>query len=136
MTLVDVTIIPNMTKVSTLSFIQCILNSEECSQQIRIYGLHTSKVVFNMTHSRYKVKCALCKKTFDNDNSGASLQEVPSKLHTEDSIIFQERLPSFRLLACEKDLTDLMALEDVNMNSGDLRGGQGDHGSRPNAFCS
>ena len=23
-----------------------------------------------MPHARYKVKCALCKKTFDNDNSG------------------------------------------------------------------
>ena len=89
-----------------------------------------------MPHARYKVKCALCKKTFDNDNSRASLQEVPSKLHTEDSIMVQERLPSFRILACEKDLTDLIDLEDVNMNSGDLRGGQGDHGSRPNAFCS
>ena len=68
------------------------------------------------------MKCALFKKTFDNDNSGASLQEVPSKLHTEDSITVQERLPSFRLLACEKHLTDLMDLVDVNMNSGDLRG--------------
>ena len=125
MTLVDVTIIPNMTKVSTVSFIQCILKLEECSQQIRIYGLHTSKVVFNMPHARYKVKCALCKKAFDNDNSGASLQEVPSKLHTEDSIMVRERLPSFRLLACEKDLTDLIDLEDVNMSSGNLRGGKG-----------
>ena len=61
--------------------------------------------------------------TCDNDNSGASLQEVPSKLHTEDSIMVQERLLSFRILACEKDLTDLIDLEDVNMNSGDLRGG-------------
>ena len=90
-----------------------------------------------MPHARYKVKCALCKKTFDNDNSGTSLQEVPSKLHTEDSLMVQKRLQSFRILACEKDLTDLIDLEDVNMNSGDLRGeGQGDHGSRPNAFCS
>ena len=125
MTLVDVTIIPNMTKVSTLSFIQCILKSEECSQQIRICGLHTSKVIFNVPHALYKVKCALCKKTFDNDNSRASLQEVPSKLHTEDSIMVQERLPSFRILACEKDLTDLIDLEDVNMNSDDLRGARG-----------
>ena len=123
MTLVDVTIIPNMTKVSTLSFMQCILKSEECSQQIRICGLHTSKVVFNMPHARYEVKCALCKKTFDNDNSRASLQEVPSKLHTENSIMVQESLPSFRILACEKDLTDLIDLEDVYMNSSDLRGG-------------
>ena len=66
---------------------------------------------------------------------GASLQEVPSKLHTEDSILVQERLQSFLILACEKDLTDL-DLEDVTMNSGDLKGAQGDHGSRPNAFGS
>ena len=78
-----------------------------------------------MPHERYKVKCALCKKTFDNDNSGASLQEIPSKLHTEDSIRVQERLQSFRILAYEKDLTDLIELEDVNMNSGDLRGAKG-----------
>ena len=71
------------------------------------------------------MKCALCKKTFDNDNSGASLQEVPCKLHTEDSIMVQERIQSFRVLACEKDLTDLIDLEDFNMNRGDLRGGQG-----------
>ena len=89
-----------------------------------------------MPHARYKVKCALCKKTFDNDSTGASLREVPSKLHTEDSILVQERIQSFRILACEKDLTDLIDLEGVNMNSGDLWGGQGDHGSRPNAFCS
>ena len=89
-----------------------------------------------MPHALYKVKCALCKQTFDDDNSRTSLQEVPSKLHTEDSIMVQERLQSFRILACEKDLTDPVDLEDVNMNSGDLRGGQGDHGSRPNAFCS
>ena len=76
-----------------------------------------------MPHAQYKVKCALYKSTFDNDNSGASLQEVPSKLHTEDSIMVQERLKSFRILACEKDLTDLIDLEDVNMNSGDVRGG-------------
>ena len=88
-----------------------------------------------MPHARYKVKCALCRKTFDNDNKGASLQEVPSKLHTEDSIMVQERLQSFLILACEKDLTDL-DLEDVTMNSGDLKGAQGDHGSRPNAFGS
>ena len=89
-----------------------------------------------MPHARYKVKYALCKKTFDNVNSGASLQEIPSKIHTEDSIMVQERLQSFRILACEKDLTDLIDLEDVNMNSGDLRGGQGDHGSISNVFCS
>ena len=88
-----------------------------------------------MPHARYKVKCALCRKTFDNDNKGASLQEVPSKLHTEDSIMVQERFQSFLILACEKDLTDL-DLEDVTMNSGDLKGAQGDHGSRPNAFGS
>ena len=88
-----------------------------------------------MPHARYKVKCALCRKTFDNDNKGASLQEVPSKLHTEDSIMVQERLQSFLILACEKDLTDL-DLEDVTMNSGDLKGDQGDHGSRPNSFGS
>ena len=76
-----------------------------------------------MPHARYKVKCALCKKTFDNDNSGASLREVPSKLHT--SILVQERIQSFRILACEKDLTDLLDLEGVNMNSGDLRGAKG-----------
>ena len=76
-----------------------------------------------MPYARYKVKCALCKKTFDNDNKGASLQEVPSKLHTEDSSMVQERLQSFLILACEKDLTDLIDLEDVTMNSGDLRGG-------------
>ena len=87
-----------------------------------------------MPYARYKVKCALCNKTFDNDSKGASLQEVPSKLHTEDSIMVQERLQSFLILACEKDLTDLIDLEDVTMNSGDLRGGQGDHGSRSNAF--
>ena len=78
-----------------------------------------------MPHARYKVKCALCKKTFDNDNKGASLQEVPSKLHTEDSIMVQERLQSFLILACEKDLTDLIDLEDGTMNIGDLRGAQG-----------
>ena len=78
-----------------------------------------------MPHARYKVKCALCKKTFDNDNSGASLREVPSKLHTEDSSFVQERIQSFRILACEKDLTDLIDLEGVNMNSGDLRGAKG-----------
>ena len=78
-----------------------------------------------MPHARYKVKCTLCKKTFDNDNSGASLREVPSKLHTEDSILVQERIQSFRILACEKDLTDLIDLEGVNMNSGDLRGAKG-----------
>ena len=77
-----------------------------------------------MPHARYKVKCALCKKTFDNDNKGASLQEVPSKLHTEDSIMVQERLQSFLILACEKDLTGLIDLEGVTMNSGDLRGGR------------
>ena len=88
-----------------------------------------------MPHARYKVKCALCRKTFDNNNKGASLQEVPSKLHTEDSIVVQERLQSFLILTCEKDLTDL-DLEDVTMNSGDLKGAQGDHGSRPNAFGS
>ena len=81
-----------------------------------------------MPHARYIVKCALCKKTFDNDNKGASLQEVPSKLHTEDSIMVQERLQSFRILACEKDLTDLIDLEDVTMNSGDLRRGGGPRG--------
>ena len=86
-----------------------------------------------MPHARYKVKCALCKKTFDNDNMGASLQEVPSKLHTEDSIMVQERLQSFLILACEKDLTGLIDLEDFTINSGDLRG---DHGSRSNAFGS
>ena len=74
-----------------------------------------------MPHARYKVKCALCKKTFDNDNKGASLQEVPSKLHTEDSVMVLERLQSFLILACEKDLTGLTDLEDVTMNSGDLR---------------
>ena len=75
-----------------------------------------------MPHARYKVKYALCRKTFDNDNKGASLQEVPSKLHTEDSVMVQERLQSFLILACEKDLTDL-DLEDVTMSSGDLKGG-------------
>ena len=50
--------------------------------------------------------------------------------NTEDSIMVQERLQSFLILACEKDLTDLIDLEDVTMNSGDLRG---DHGSRSNA---
>ena len=53
------------------------------------------------------------------------MQEVPSKLHTEDSIIVQERLQSFLILACEKDLTDLIDLEDVTMNSGDFRGAKG-----------
>ena len=76
-----------------------------------------------MPHARYKMKCALCKKTFDKDNKGAPLQEVPSKLHTEDSIMVQERLQSFLILACEKDLTDLIDPEHVTMNSGDLRGG-------------
>ena len=78
-----------------------------------------------MPHARYKVKSALCKTTFDNDNSGASQREVPSKLHTEDSILVQERIQSFRILACEKYLTDLIDLEGVNMNSGDLRGAKG-----------
>ena len=85
-----------------------------------------------MPHARYKVKYALCRKTFDNDNKGASLQEVPSKLHTEDSVMVQERLQSFLILACEKDLTDLIDLEDFTMN----RGAQGDRGSRSNAFGS
>ena len=89
-----------------------------------------------MPHARCKVKCALCKKMFDNDNKGASLQEVPSKLHTEDSIMVQERLQSFLILACEKDLTGLIDLEDFTTNSGDLRGAQGDHGSRSIAFVS
>ena len=89
-----------------------------------------------MPHARYKVKCFLCKKTFDNDNKGASLQEVPSKLHTKDSIMVQERLQSFLILACEKDLTGLIDLEDVTMNSGDVRGAQGDYGSSLNAFGS
>ena len=53
-----------------------------------------------MSHARYKVKCALCKKTFD-------------------SIMVQERLQSFLILAYGKDLTDVIDLEDVNMNSGD-----------------
>ena len=75
-----------------------------------------------MPQVRYKVKCALCKKTFDNYNNGASLREVPSKLHIEDSRLVQERIQSFHILACEKDLTDLIDLEGVNMNSGDLRG--------------
>ena len=49
----------------------------------------------------------------------------------------QERLESFLILACEKDLTALIDLEDVTMNSGDLRGGaQGDHGSRSHTFGS
>ena len=78
-----------------------------------------------MPQARYKVKCALCKKTLDNDNSGASLQEIPSKIHTEDTIMVQERLQSFPILVCQKDLTDLIELEDVNMNSGDLRGAKG-----------
>ena len=78
-----------------------------------------------MPYARYKVKCALCNKTFDNDSKGASLQEVPSKLHTEDSIMVQERLQSFLILACEKDLTGVIDLEDVTMNSGDLRGAKG-----------
>ena len=50
-----------------------------------------------MPRARYKVKSAICKKTFDNDNKGASLQEVPSKLHTEDSIMVQEKLNSFHI---------------------------------------
>ena len=75
-----------------------------------------------MPHARCKVKCALCRKTFNNNNKGASL-EVPSKLHTEDSIMVQERLQSFLILACEKDVTDLIDLEDVTMSSGDLKGG-------------
>ena len=49
----------------------------------------------------------------------------PSKLHTEDSSLVQERIQSFHILACEKDLTDLIDLEGVNMNSGDLRGAKG-----------
>ena len=61
---------------------------------------------------------------------------TPSKLHTEDSIMVQERLQSFLILACEKDLTGLIDLEDVTMNIGDLRGAQGDHGSRSNSFGS
>ena len=73
-----------------------------------IYFCLASPLVFNMPHTRYKVKCALCKKTFD-----------------KDSIMVQERLKSFRILACEKDLTDLIDLKDVNMNSGDLRGAKG-----------
>ena len=68
------------------------------------------------------LKCALCKAAFDNDNKGASMQEVPSKLHTEDSIMVQEGLQSFFILACEKDLTGLIDLVDVTTNSGDLKG--------------
>ena len=75
-------------------------------------------------------------RTFDNDNKGASLQEVPSKLHTEDSIMVQERLQSFLILACENDLTDLIDLEGGTMNSGSFKGGGGDHGFRSNAFGS
>ena len=37
----------------------------------------------------------------------------------------QERIQSFRILACEKDLTDLIDMEGVNMNSGDVRGAKG-----------
>ena len=37
----------------------------------------------------------------------------------------QERLQSFLILACEKDLTGLIDLEDVTMDSGDLMGGGG-----------
>ena len=48
----------------------------------------------------------------------------------------QERLQSFLILACEKDLTGLLDLEDATMDSGDLLGGGGDHGSRSNAFGS
>ena len=57
-------------------------------------------------------------RTFVNDNKGASLQEVPSKLHTKDSTMVQERFQSFLILACKKDLTGLLDLEDVTMNSG------------------
>ena len=35
----------------------------------------------------------------------------------------QERLQNFLILACEKDLTGLIDLEDVTMDSGDLMGG-------------
>ena len=49
-------------------------------------------------------------------------ERVPSKLHTENSIMDQERLQSFLILACQKDLTDAIDLEDVSMNSGGLRG--------------
>ena len=48
----------------------------------------------------------------------------------------QERIESFLILTCEKDLTGLIDLEDVTMNSGDVRGVPRDHGSRSNAFCS
>ena len=37
----------------------------------------------------------------------------------------QERLQSFLILACQKDLTDAIDLEDVSMNSGGLRGAKG-----------
>ena len=37
----------------------------------------------------------------------------------------KERLQSFLILACEKDLTGLIDLEDVTMNIGNLRGAKG-----------
>ena len=70
-----------------------------------------------MSHARYKVKCALCKKTFDNDTKGPHCKRFHP--NTEDSIMVQKRLQTFLILACGKDLTDLIDLEDVNMNSGD-----------------
>ena len=63
------------------------------------------------------MKCALCKKTFDNDNKGPHCKRFHP--NTEDSIMVQERLQRFFILACGKDVTDLIDLEDVNMNSGD-----------------
>ena len=37
----------------------------------------------------------------------------------------QERLQSSLILACERDLTDVIDLEDVTMNIGGLRGAKG-----------
>ena len=47
----------------------------------------------------------------------------------------QERLQSFLILACEKDLTDIMDLEDVTMSSGDLKGGPRGPWLQVNRFC-
>ena len=76
-----------------------------------------------MPHARYKVKCALCRKTFDNDNKGASLQRGSIQTTHRGQYYGSGKTSEFLILACEKDLTDLIDLEDVTMSSGDLKGG-------------
>ena len=77
-----------------------------------------------MPHARYKVKCALCKKTFDNDNKGPDCKRFHPN-YTSRTVLWARKDFSFPILACQKDLTDVIDLEDVTMNSGGLRGPKG-----------